>query len=187
MSTGTVPASELLTAEEFARLPDSGYPEELVRGKVVRITVPGRRHGQICGQTVYLLRTFLSSHDLGHVLSNDAGVITRRNPDTMRGPDVSFYSYLKLPKGPLPRNVGPEVPELVFEVRSPSDRWANILVKVGEYLEVGVAAVVVLDEESETALLQLADAMPRRLGPDDELALPEILPGFAVAVKAFFE
>ena len=43
------------------------------------------------------------------------------------------------------------------------------------------------DEESETALLQLADAMPRGLSADEELALPEILPGFAVAVRAFFE
>jgi Uma2 family endonuclease len=105
----------------------------------------------------------------------------------MRGPDVSFYSYSRVPKGPLPWTVGPEVPELVFEVRSPSDRWSNVLVKVGEYLEAGVLAVVVLDEETETALLQLADAMPRRLGPDDELVLPDILPGFSVAVKAFFE
>jgi Uma2 family endonuclease len=80
-----------------------------------------------------------------------------------------------------------EVPELVIEVRSPSDRWPNLLAKVAEYLEVGVLAVVVFDEASETALLQLADAMPRRLGADDELALPEILPGFAVAVRAFFE
>jgi hypothetical protein len=36
------------------------------------------------------------------------------------------------------------------------------------------------------ALLQLNDAMPRRLGALDELALPEILPGFSVAVRAFF-
>ena len=187
MSTGTVPASELLTAEQFAQLPDSGYPEELVRGKVVRTTEPNRRHGQICARVVNLLGRYLTDHDLGHVLSNDAGVITRRSPDTMRGPDVSFHSYGRLPKGPLPRTVGPEVPELVIEVRSPSDRWSNLLAKVAEYLEVGVLAVVVLDEESETALLQLADAMPRRLGADDELALPEILPGFAEALRVFFE
>jgi hypothetical protein len=55
-----------------------------------------------------------------------------------------------------------------------------------EFLEAGVLALVVLDEESETALLYLADAMPRRLGPDDELVLPVILPGFAVAVREFF-
>jgi Uma2 family endonuclease len=186
MSTGTVSASELLTAEEYARLPDSGYPEELVRGKVVRMTVPNRRHGQVCNKAGRILGNFADDHDLGHVLCNDAGVITRRNPDTVRGPDVSFYSYGRLPKGPLPRTYGPEVPELVIEVRSPSDRWGNVLAKVAEFLEAGVLAVVVLDEESETALLYQADAMPRRLGPDDELTLPEILPGFAVAVREFF-
>jgi Uma2 family endonuclease len=131
------------------------------------MTVPDRRHGQICNLVGRILGNFAAEHDLGQVLSNDAGVITRRNTDTTRGPDVSHYSYSRLSKGPLPRTVGPEVSELVVEVRSPSDRWANLLAKVAEYLEAGVLAVVVLDEESETALLQLADAMPRRLGSAD--------------------
>jgi Uma2 family endonuclease len=148
---------------------------------------PNRRHGQVCAQTVYLLRRFLEDHDFGHVLSNDAALITRRNPDTVRGPDVAFYSYSRLPKGPLPATYGAEMPELVIEVRSPSDRWAEILGKIAEYLEAGVLAVVVFDDESQNALLQFADRMPRLLGPDDGLTIPEVLPGFAVAVGRFFE
>ena len=35
----------------------------------------------------------MDEHDLGHVLSNDSGVITERDPDTVRGADISFYSY----------------------------------------------------------------------------------------------
>jgi Uma2 family endonuclease len=100
---------------------------------------------------------------------------------------VAFYSYNRLPKGPLPQSYGPEIPELVIEVRSPSDRWVNLLAKVAEYLAAGVLAVLVLDEESQTALLQLPDAMPRRLSTEDELTLPAILPGFAVTVRQFFE
>jgi hypothetical protein len=58
---------------------------------------------------------------------------------------------------------------------------------VAEYLDAGVQAVVVLDDDSRTALLAMADQPPRRLGPDDELTIPEILPGFAVLVRRFFE
>ena len=87
---------------------------------------PGRRHGQVCAQVGYLLRRFLEEHELGHVLSNDSGVITERGPDTVRGPDIAFYSYDRIPKGPLPPSYGPEIPELVFEVRSPGDRWRKI-------------------------------------------------------------
>ena len=33
---------ELMTAEQFGRRPDPGYPEELVRGRVVAMSVPDR-------------------------------------------------------------------------------------------------------------------------------------------------
>ncbi len=136
---------------------------------------------------ICLLGRFLEDHDLGHVLSNDAGVITERDPDTVRGADVAFYSYARLPKGPLPQDYGPEVPELVVEVRSPSDRWPKVLAKVAEYLEAGVRIVIVLDDESRTAVLYFADRASVTLKVDDELTVPEILPGFAVAVRRFFE
>ena len=187
MSTAIAATPILMTAEEYARRPDPGHPEELVRGKIVPLPQPDRRHGQICTHAICLLRRFLEDHDLGHILSNDAGVITERNPDTVRGPDVAFYSYARLPKGPLPQSYGPEVPELIVEVRSPSDRWPKVLAKVAEYLEAGVRIVILLDDESRTAILYFSDRASVTLEIDDELSVPEILPGFAVAVRRFFE
>ena len=35
-------------------------------------------------------------------MSNESVVVTERNPDTVRGADISFYSFNRLPKGPLP-------------------------------------------------------------------------------------
>jgi Uma2 family endonuclease len=187
MSTASAAAPTLMTAEEFARRPDPGYPEELVRGRIVPMPQPTRRHGQICSKSVRIFGNFAEGHDLGQVLSNDAGVITERGPDTVRGADVAFYSYHRIPRGPLPTDYGEEPPELIVEVRSPSERWPKVLAKVAEYLNAGVLAVVVLDDDTRPALLCLADQAPRRLGPDDELSIPEILPGFAVPVRRFFE
>ena len=187
MSTASAQAPTLMTAEEFARRPDPGHPEELVRGRIVPMPPPTRRHGQICGKSVRILGNFADEHDLGQVLSNDSGVITEQGPDTVRGADVAFYSYQRIPRGPLPADYGERAPELVVEVRSPSDRWPKILAKVAEFLNAGVLAVVVLDDDSRTALLSMADQAPRRLGPEDELAIPEILPGFSVPVRRFFE
>jgi Uma2 family endonuclease len=187
MSTASAEAPTLMTAAEFSRRPDPGHPEELVRGRIVPMSLPTRRHGQICGKSVRILGNFADEHDLGEVLSNDSGVITEHGPDTVRGADIAFYSYKRIPKGPLPKDYGAEPPELVVEVRSPSDRWPKVLAKVAEYLNAGVLAVVVLDDDSRTALLCMADQAPRRLGPDDELAIPEILPGFVVPVRRFFE
>jgi hypothetical protein len=47
----SAPAEKLLTAEEFAALPDDGRPKELVRGRVVLLNVPYPRHGDICSKS----------------------------------------------------------------------------------------------------------------------------------------
>ncbi|QDV34834.1 Uma2 family endonuclease [Tautonia plasticadhaerens] len=180
-------AASTWTAEQFGSRPDPGHPEELVRGRIVRMPPPNRRHGQVCGQSYFLIRQHVDEHDLGHVLSNDAGVITGRDPDTVRGADVAFYSYARLPRGPLPQSYGPEVPELVVEVRSPGDRWPDLLAKVTEYLNAGVVAVVVLDPDARSAQVYRVDQPPRILGPEEELTVPDLLGDFRVAVRRFFD
>src|ERR1022692_4108145 len=130
MATGEM--LELMTAEDFGKRSDPGYPEELVRGRVVAMSVPDRRHGYICGKADRIFGNFVDERALGRVMSNDSGVITERGPDTVRGADVAYYSYARLPEGPLASGYGPEVPELVVEVRSTNDRWREIHEKVTE-------------------------------------------------------
>jgi Uma2 family endonuclease len=189
MSTAprTAPEAVLLTAETFARRPDPGYPEELVRGRIVAMPPPRAGHGQVCGQTVYLLRRFLEDHDLGHVVSNDTGVITERGPDTVRGADVAYYSYGRVPRGPLPESYLEVPPDVVFEVLSPDDRWPKVLAKVAEYLDAGVGLVVVLDPVRRSLQLFRPDEPVQPLSEAEELTLPESLPDFRVCVGRFFE
>ena len=151
------------------------------------MTPPSPRHGQVCSKVDRILGNFVDEHELGHVLCNDSGVITERGPDTVRGPDVVFYSYARLPKGSLPSHYVPEVPELIFEVRSPGNRWPDILVKVAEYLAAGVQYVVVLDPDPQTALVVSAEQPPRILGPDEVLKFPDLLGEFQVVVRRFFD
>src|SRR5262249_42266571 len=177
----------LLTAEQYARRPDLGYPEELVRGRIVARPMPKPRHGYLCNKAGRIFGNFVDEHGRGWVLNNDSGVITERNPDTVRGADVAYYSYERLPPGDLPDDYPNVAPELVIEVRSPSDRWPQVLAKVAEYLGAGVSIVVVLDDNRRSAHVFGADGMHRMLGPDDELTLPELLGDFRVAVRRFFE
>jgi Uma2 family endonuclease len=180
-------AEALMTATEFGQRPDPGYPEELVRGRIIAMPAPDRRHGRTCLKAGRILDTYAEEHDLGRVMTNDSGVITERDPDTVRGADVAYYSYARLPKGPLPAGYGPEVPELVIEVCSSSDSWRDILVKVGEYLAAGVLKVIVLDPRSRKAYIYSVDQEPAVLGPEDELTIPELLGEFRVAVHRFFD
>lgn len=186
MATVT-PSQTGLTAEQFALRPDPGYPEELVKGRIVSIPPPGARHGQVCAEVVWIFQGLIKTHDLGHVLSNDSGVVTRRGPDSVRGADVAYYSYNRVPKGPLSATYPAVPPELVVEVRSPSDQWSKILIKVGEYLDAGVDVVCVLDDDTWTAQVYSAEHPVRVLNEGDDLTFPTLLPDFRVKVGRFFD
>jgi Uma2 family endonuclease len=179
---------KLLTAEEFLLLPsDNDRPMELVRGRPEEMNMPFARHGQLCARVSRLLGNFADEKDLGHVLTNDSGVITERNPDTVRGADVAFCSYEDIPKGRLPASYLDKPLRLVIEVMSPSDRWSEVLAKVAEYVKVGVEVVCVLDPDEDKAYLHTSDRPVQILGAEDAFQLPDLLPGFAVRVKIFFE
>jgi Uma2 family endonuclease len=184
MATAPQSPTVTLTAEEFAQRPDPGHPEELVRGTILAMPLPGARHGRVCANLVFHLMSFAEHHDLGHVLSNNAGVVTQRGPDTVRGPDLSFYRYETLPRGALPRGYPVVPPDAVFEVISPDDRWPRVLGKVAEYLEAGIALVVVLDPDPEhlTVHVYEGDRPVSILTVDDDLAPGGPLAGFRVPV-----
>lgn len=176
-----------MTAEEFLKLPDSGRPMELRRGVPVMMNVPGGRHGEICLQIGYLLKEFLKGRELGRALSNDAGIVTERNPDSVRGADVAYYSFARLPRGPAPIGYPALAPEVVFEVLSPSDSWSESLAKTAEYLKAGVLAVVLCDPDDEALHIYRTNASPSRLATGDTLELPEIHDDFRIPAARFFE
>src|SRR5262249_41301491 len=147
---------------------------------------PKPRHGEICGQVTYLIRRFLEDQPIGRVITNDSGVITERGPDTVRGADVAFYSYAHVAPGPLAWDYLPVPPEVVFEVRSPTDRWPSILTKVAEYLNAGVGVVCVADEATERIYVYRADAN-NVVTADEELTLSELHADFRIMVRRFFE
>ena len=165
MSTASLTSPNLLTAEQFAARPDPGHPEELVRGRIVPTPMPKPRHGEICNKAGRILGNYVEQRDLGRVLSNDSGVITERGPDTVRGADICFYTYARVPKGPLADRYLDVAPDLIVEVLSPSDRWPKVLGKVAEYLDAGTTVVLVLDDQRRMAQLYRADGMTRLLAP----------------------
>jgi Uma2 family endonuclease len=183
----TTTAEKLFTAEEYARLPDNGQPTELVRGRIVPVNPPNHYHGYVCANITGILREFVRAQKLGRVLGNDSAVITERDPDTVRGADVAYYSYGRLPKDQIPKTrYSDAIPELVFEVLSPCDRWSQVHVKVGEYLAAGVNVVYVVDCATEHVHDFPAEQPPRQVTAEEVLTLPEVLGDFRVAVSEFF-
>lgn len=178
-----------MSGDEFFRLHGGESNVELVRGYVRRLPMPGGRHGEVCSKANYYLTQHAMEKGTGRVLGNDSLIRTGENPDTQRGADVCYVSYATLPRDqPIPRGPLLFVPDLVVEVRSPTDRPGQLQIKVGEYRLLGVPVVVVLEPDLEFAAVYRPDEeYPQRVHNGDELTLPDVLPGFAVPVRKFFE
>ena len=105
----------------------------------------------------------------------------------MRGADVCYISYALLPPGPLPDELLDVVPELIFEVRSPSDRWIKLVAKAAECIEAGARVVAVADPKDQTVSVYRPDEKAEVLKGEDVFVLPDLLPGFSVPVRQFFD
>ncbi len=181
-----IPTPPTMTVEEFFKLHGSESNVDLVRGQVVRYPMPGAKHGHVCMNAGVVLAHFVRESKLGRVMSNDT--LIRIAPETTRGADVCYVSYGKFPREQkLPDGVLEIAPDLVIEVRSPSDLWTDALGKMLDYLRIGVPVVVILDPKTESASVFRSGTRQETFEKNQTLTIPDVLPGFEVPVARFFE
>jgi Uma2 family endonuclease len=184
MSTAT---SQLLTAEEFFALPDpkDGSKQELVRGKVVTMPSPGVEHGEVQVNVAFVIKTFLKQNPIGRV-ATESGTVTERKPDTVRGPDVSYYSKERLPLDKRVVGYHDEVPDLCVEIVSPSNSLKQLKAKAKEYLVAGVRLVWIVDPEDRNVTIVVDPLESCTLEADATLDGGDVLPGFSCKVSELF-
>ena len=167
----------LMTAEELLYTNVPHKRTELVRGRLIVHEPPGGRHGYVAANLAFRLSQHVDLTGVGAVFVGDVGFTLRRNPDTVRGPDVAFVRKERLPQ-PLPSNYLEFAPDLVVEVVSPNDRPGEVLAKVGDWLEAGAGLVWVIDPERRVARVYRADGTEHILEERDQLLGEDVLPGF---------
>ena len=176
---------KLITAEEFAGIPDppDGSRHELVRGEVVIVSRPKGLRGILMNRIGRKIGNFVDERGLGWTVE-DGGVVLERDPDTVRGPDVAFYS---IQRQPLPPEDFFEIPpELAIEIRSPGDRPGRIREKVREYLSNGVRLIWIVDPGDRTVTVYSGKNRGIVYEDTDTLEGRDILPGFACKVSDLF-
>lgn len=178
---------KLLTAEEYFLLPDpnDGTIQELVRGEIVTMPQPGLEHGEVQGNVWGAIKQFLRTNPIGRVFV-ESGMVTERGPDTVRGPDVSYYSKERLPLDKRVVGYNDEPPDLCVEVVSPSNTARELQAKIKEYFFCGVRVVWVVEPEDRRVLVLRAPDEGRVLFEDATLDGGEVLPGFACKVAELF-
>jgi len=183
--TKTATRSAPLTVEDLPWLEPEEGRAELVAGTLVREPPPGEGHGGIAAQVAALLLPFVREHGLGWVFV-ETGYVLASDPDTVRGPDVSFVSARRLATAARrgPYRVGG--PDLAVEVVSPGDRGRDVSHKVAEYLAAGTAAVWVVDPRHQAVTVHLPGHRPTTLGRDETLRGEPYLPGLRLPVADLF-
>jgi Uma2 family endonuclease len=194
MSTVLEPRSaggqRLLTVADLAALPadlpSGSVKYELDDGRLVLMAPPGDDHGRIQSRVVIALFKYMESLGLGEC-RGEIGVILRRNPDRVVGPDAAFIANCSLPVRTSPEGYLETIPELVVEVRSKNDTLPELRDKVAEYLAAGVQIVWVVNPRSKTvSVFRLGqDSSELRIG--DVLTAEGAIPGFQAPVAELFD
>ncbi|MGL4550116.1 MAG: Uma2 family endonuclease, partial [Gemmataceae bacterium] len=134
----------LLTVADLAAMPDhlpSGPVKwELHDGRLVSMVLPGYEHGVLQNRIGTFLTVQGDYRGHGQTLG-EIGLVLRRNPDRVVGPDACFLCASPLPPQLSAEGYFTTMPDLAVEVRSRNDTLADLQRKADEYLAAGVACV----------------------------------------------
>lgn len=172
-----------VTADELLRIPDDGSRYELVDGELKKMSPAGFEHGRIAMIAGASLAAWVRLHRLGAVTAAETGFTLRRNPDTVRAPDVAFIRAERVIESP---GFFPGPPDLAIEVLSPGDTYSEVDAKVVDWLRSGTGIVIVIDPLKKSAAIHRSLTETIRLGIDDALDGGEIVPGWRMPLRELF-
>ena len=176
--------NSLKTAADLARLPDTPYRHELVAGVIVAEPFASFRHDRVRRRLERLLEDFVEPRGLGEVFG-ETGFVLGRDPDTVRGPDVSYVSRGRL-RHFDDATFFSGAPDLAVEILSPSNRPGEMHAKVADYLAAGARMVWVIDPEMRTVTTYRSLLSPRTLQSGEALDGEDVLPDLSIPIDTIF-
>jgi Uma2 family endonuclease len=178
------PPGTATEADLIAAALRDGRPCELVDG-VLAEKAMGYSESLLAGLLVSLLRAFVDPRNLGLVSRADG--MMRLFPGLVRIPDVAFVSWNRVPGRRVPAEpIAAFAPDLAVEILSRGNTPGEMARKCREYFPAGVSLVWLIDPMDRTATVFTGPDQTKVLGPDDTLEGGEVLPGFALPLRAFF-
>jgi Uma2 family endonuclease len=186
----SIASPPLMTTEQLLALPEDGMDRDLVRGELRErpMTRRGRKHTRTTTRIAAMLEEWLGTQPepRGEVLAGEAGFRLRRNPDTTVGIDVAYISAETAQANPADAFLIEGAPVLAVEILSPTDKQEEILEKVREYLDAGVALVWIAEPVFRTVTVYRPGVEPMLFNAEQELRADPHLPGFRAAVSELF-
>lgn len=175
----------LMTAEDLYELPDGSKGYELVRGELRVSEPPGHVHGLLALELGARLSAFVRTRKLG-VVTVESGYVLHRDPDTVRGPDVSFVRRDRRPPAERAHLFIEGAADLSAEIVSPSDSRAEVAEKVSDAIAGGVRLVWVIYPKTRHAVVHTPDGIPEIVHADGALDGRDVVPGFSLPLAELF-
>lgn len=166
-----------MTSEELLQLNLPNKRAELVRGVLVVREPAGFRHGAVAGRMTLRISQFVEERQLGVVVAAETGFTLRREPDTVRAPDIAFVSRARCPDREL-ASFAELAPDLVVEVLSPSDRPGDVLAKCADWLDAGSRLVWIVDPARREGRVYRDDGSAVFITESGSFDGEDVLPGF---------
>lgn len=153
------------------------YRVELVDGRISVMSPSGYESDEVAFRFGRRLADWVEPKRLGRVTGSSAGFTL---PDSnTRAPDVSFVRAERLRRAP--RSFAQLAPDLMVEVKFPSDSIDDLERKIANFLQQGTQVGILINPEDCTIKIFRPEAEVT-LQDGDTLTLPDLLPGWAVAV-----
>ena len=178
-------STRLVTADELWAMPTNAR-RELVRGAVRTMAPAGFEHGAVVINISAPLAVHVKAQRLGIVLGAETGFVLQRNPDIVRGADVSFVAASRIPSMGLPVKFWEGAPDLSVEVVSPGDTVEEVEEKVDNYLAAGTRLVWVVNPKRKTVTVHRSRANPLVLRDPEILDGEDVVPGFHIRIGEIF-
>jgi Uma2 family endonuclease len=155
------------------------YDVELTNGRISIVGPSDIVSSEISSRLIAFLFAWVNPRRLGRVFDSAGGFIL---PDSnLTAPDVSFVRAARLRQSP--RYFGELVPDLVVEIKSQSDRIKPLVTKILNFVELGAVMGILIDPDEETVTVYRHQGEPTILNNGDILTLPELFPGWELAVS----
>lgn len=170
-----------LTVQDLEKL-QAEHPDwrmELVNGEITVMSPCGYESDEVSTRFATLLNMWVMPRQTGRVTGSSAGFILP-NSDT-RAPAVSFVVADRLRRAP--QSFAELTPDLMVEVKSPSDSLSKLQDKIQSFLSLGAKVGILINPEQRTVEVYRPNQAAITLRDGDRLTIPDLLPGWEVAVS----
>ncbi len=179
------PAPGTASVEDVVRLRNTERRlYELVDGTLVEKAM-GWQESLLAGILMHWLHKYLDLNRIGVATGPDG--MTRLFGDTVRGPDVAFVAWDRMPSGQIPKEPVPDlVPNFVIEVLSIGNTYGEMSRKRREYFHAGVELLWMVDHRSRTVTVFRTPLDASVLSEGQTLDGGKVLPGWQVDIAELF-